>query len=67
MPGQPAILADHAVPGPRDEEGDDVHSLSVIPAKAGISGRKVTAGLAETPAFAGVTESSRNGVSPWSR
>jgi len=27
----------------------------VIPAKAGISGRKVTAGLHETPAFAGVT------------
>jgi hypothetical protein len=27
----------------------------VIPAKAGISGRKGTAGLLETPAFAGVT------------
>jgi hypothetical protein len=30
-------------------------SKSVIPAKAGISGRKVTAGLPEAPAFAGVT------------
>ena len=29
--------------------------LIVIPAKAGIPGRKVTAGLPETPAFAGVT------------
>jgi hypothetical protein len=29
--------------------------IIVIPAKAGISGRKVTAGLAETPAFAGAT------------
>ena len=28
----------------------------VIPAKAGISARKGTAGLHETPAFAGVTE-----------
>ena len=28
---------------------------NVIPAKAGISGRKVTALLHETPAFAGVT------------
>jgi hypothetical protein len=27
----------------------------VIPAKAGISGREVAAGLPETPAFAGVT------------
>lgn len=27
----------------------------VIPAQAGISGREVTAGLPETPAFAGVT------------
>ena len=27
----------------------------VIPAKAGISGREVSAGLHETPAFAGVT------------
>ena len=27
----------------------------VIPAKAGISGQKVTAGLSETPAFAGAT------------
>jgi hypothetical protein len=32
----------------------------VIPAKAGISGREVSAGLPETPAFAGVT----GGVSP---
>ena len=31
-------------------------SVHVIPAKAGISGQEVTAGLAETPAFAGVTE-----------
>jgi len=30
----------------------------VIPAKAGISGREVTASLAETPAFAGVTRRS---------
>ena len=27
----------------------------VIPAKAGISGQEVAAGLTETPAFAGVT------------
>ena len=31
--------------------------LAVIPAKAGISGRKGTVCLAETPAFAGVTTS----------
>ena len=31
-------------------------SLIVIPAEAGISGRKVTALPNETPAFAGVTE-----------
>jgi len=30
-------------------------NLIVIPAQAGIPGQKVTAGLAETPAFAGVT------------
>jgi hypothetical protein len=30
-------------------------TLSVIPAKAGIPGRKVTAGLSEIPAFAGMT------------
>jgi hypothetical protein len=29
---------------------------TVIPAKAGISGREVTASLHETPAYAGVTE-----------
>jgi hypothetical protein len=29
--------------------------IIVIPAKAGISGQEVTAGLHETPAFAGVT------------
>jgi hypothetical protein len=28
---------------------------TVIPAKAGISGQEVSAGLPETPAFAGVT------------
>jgi len=31
-------------------------SNSVIPAKAGTSGRKGTAGLPEAPAFAGVTK-----------
>jgi hypothetical protein len=31
--------------------------LTVIPAQAGISGQEVTAGLRETPAFAGVTRS----------
>jgi hypothetical protein len=31
-----------------------VHSL-VIPAKAGTSGREVSAGLPEVPAFAGMT------------
>jgi hypothetical protein len=31
----------------------------VIPAKTGISGRKVAAGLHETPAFAGVTGRAR--------
>jgi hypothetical protein len=30
-------------------------SIPVIPAQAGISARKGTAGLHETPAFAGVT------------
>jgi len=29
--------------------------LTVIPAKAGIPGQEVTAGLPEAPAFAGVT------------
>jgi hypothetical protein len=29
---------------------------AVIPAEAGISGREGTAGLAEVPAFAGMTE-----------
>jgi hypothetical protein len=28
----------------------------VIPAQAGISGQEITAGLAEIPAFAGMTE-----------
>jgi hypothetical protein len=32
-----------------------MRALYVIPAKAGISGQEVTVGLAETPAFAGVT------------
>jgi hypothetical protein len=31
----------------------------VIPAKAGISGREISAGLQEAPAFAGATEVSR--------
>jgi hypothetical protein len=30
-------------------------SRTVVPAKAGIPGREVSAGLAEAPAFAGVT------------
>jgi hypothetical protein len=30
-------------------------SLAVIPAKAGTSGREVSAGLHEVPAFAGMT------------
>ena len=33
-----------------------IASLLVIPAKAGTPGRKVSAGLDEAPAFAGVTE-----------
>jgi hypothetical protein len=31
-------------------------ALSVIPAEAGTSGREVSAGLPEVPAFAGMTE-----------
>ena len=50
-------------PGPGEDPGqlDDLQAGEglihhpVIPAKAGTSGRKVTAGLHETPAFAGVT------------
>ena len=41
----PADLATDVSPAPP----------SVIPAKAGISGQEVSAGLPETPAFAGVT------------
>jgi len=37
-------------PAPRDKE------VLVIPAQAGISGRKVSACRPETPAFAGVTK-----------
>ncbi|HEX9946993.1 MAG TPA: hypothetical protein VGA98_05575 [Allosphingosinicella sp.] len=33
--------------------------ISVIPAKAGISGREVSAGLDEIPAFSGMTVFSR--------
>ena len=38
-----------------DVVGHEPDTADVIPAKAGISGREVTAGPTETPAFAGVT------------
>lgn len=51
----------------RLEEGQRssrVEPLAVIPAEAGISGQEVSAGFAETPAFAGVTEDGSEAFSP---